>query len=240
MKQDPKTNGQETKQVLRRRVALGLVVAAGCAAFFWKCSRNSEGTAVDLMTAKVVRGDLLAAISASGTIEPEEVIDVGAQVAGQIRSFGKDASGKEIDYGSVVDEGMVLAEIDDSLYRADVAEAKARVLSARAAQVQSEAKLAQTERDWKRAQKLGPSAALSQTNYDAYQAAFEAAAANVDVTRAQVAQAEAVLVRAELNLGYCTIRSPVRGVIIDRRVNIGQTVVSSFNAPSLFLIAKDL
>src|SRR5204863_1674707 len=83
--------------------------------------------------------------------------------------------------------------------------------------------------------------------YDAYKAAYDAAKANVAVgdaaigqAQAEVPQADASLQRAQRNLGLCIIRSPVRGVIIDRRVNIGQTVVSSFNAPSLFLIAKDL
>jgi HlyD family secretion protein len=109
------------------------------------------------------------------------------------------------------------------------------------------AKLNQAERDWQRAQKLGPSEALAQSTYDAYRSAYDTAVANVAVGRASIlqakaslAQAEAVLRRAQRNLGYCTIKSPVKGVIIDRRVNIGQTVVASLNAPSLFLIAKDL
>jgi HlyD family secretion protein len=112
---------------------------------------------------------------------------------------------------------------------------------------QLKAKLYQATRDWDRAQKLGPSDALSQADYDAAQSAFETAKANVDVGKASVVQAqkavnqsEASLRRAQQNLDYCTIISPVKGVIIDRRVNIGQTVVSSLSAPSLFLIAKDL
>jgi len=100
--------------------------------------------------------------------------------------------------------------------------------------------------DWERAQELGPSDALSQSDFDAAQSAHQIAEANVAVGKAAilqaqngVAQAEAALRRAEQNLGYCTIISPVKGLIIDRRVNIGQTVVASLNAPSLFLLAKD-
>jgi HlyD family secretion protein len=202
----------------------------------------------------VKRGDLLVSISATGTVEPEEVIDVGAQVAGQILSFGKDANGKTVDYGSAVEEGTVLARIDDSLYAADAAQAEAQVESSRAGLQraaadleQMKAKFQQAERDWRRAQNLGPSEALAQASYDAYQSTYETAKANVAVgeaailqAKAGMAQADAVLRRAQRNLGYCTIKSPVRGVIIDRRVNIGQTVVASLNAPSLFLIAKDL
>ncbi len=230
-------------------VLFGLI--GGAAA--WLLQRNDE-QAITYRTSQVTQGDLLVSISATGTVEPEEVIDVGAQVAGQILSFGKDVSGKPVDYGSVVEEGTVLARIDDSLYLADAAQAEAQVQSARASELRAEAdleqmkaKLRQAERDWQRAQKLGPSEALAQVSYDAYQSTYETAKANVAVgeaailqAKASLAQAEAVVRRAQRNLGYCTIKSPVKGVIIDRRVNIGQTVVASLNAPSLFLIAKDL
>lgn len=205
-------------------------------------------------TVPVTRGDLRVTISATGTIEPEEVIDVGAQVAGRIVVFGKDKNGKTIDYGSEVEEGTVLAQIDDAIYAAETAQEKALLEQAGAGVVRAEAdlnqmkaKLYQAKRDWDRAQELGPSDALSQSDFDAAQSAYEIAKANVDVGKAAIvqakktfAQAEASLKRAERFLSYCTIRSPVKGVIIDRRVNIGQTVVASLNAPSLFLIAQDL
>jgi len=237
------------KRILVFAVVLGLVaVVVG-----WYLQRGNAQTAA-FRTDQVTRGDILVTIRATGTVEPEEVVDVGAQVAGQILYFGKDANGKTVDYGSPVEAGTILAKIDDSLYSADEAQAQAQVQSASASLQRAEAdleqlkaKLNQAERDWQRAQKLGPSEALSQSTYDAYRSAFETAAANVEVGRAAIlqakaslAQAEAVLRRAQRNLGYCTIKSPVKGVIVDRRVNIGQTVVASLNAPSLFLIAKDL
>ena len=246
--------GGRRKKLPKRMLVLLIIFAliGGAAALYFR-SADAE-SASPFQTRRVTRGDLLAAISATGTVEPEEVVDVGAQVAGQILSFGKDANGKTIDYGSVVENGTVLAKIDDSLYSADAAQAEAQVQSAKAALQRAEAdlgqmkaKLLQAERDWERARKLGPSEALSQSSYDAYQSAYETAKANVAVgdaailqARASLAQAEALSQRARRNLSYCTIKSPVKGVIIDRRVNIGQTVVASLNAPSLFLIAKDL
>jgi HlyD family secretion protein len=230
-------------------VVLGIIVGGGT----WYLYKVDE-EAVFYRTAAVERGDLLATISATGTVEPEEVVDVGAQVAGRINSFGKDKNEKIVDYGSVVEEGTILAEIDDSLYAADVAQATAQLRQTRAGVQRAEAdleqmkaKLYQAQRDWERAQKLGPSEALAESSYDAYKSAYETAKANVAIgeaaivqVKATVSQAEAALQRSQRNLSYCTIKSPVKGVIIDRRVNIGQTVVASLNAPSLFLIAKDL
>lgn len=245
----PNRRGRKTMKIIVTLLVLGLVAAASA----WYFQReNSE--AASFRTAQVTRGELLVSISATGTVEPEEVVDVGAQVAGQILSFGKDKSGKPIDYGSIVENGTILAVIDDSLYSAEAAQSEAQVRSAKATLQRAEAdleqmkaKLHQAERDWQRAQKLGPSEALAQSSYDAYRSAYETAKAIVAVgeasilqAKAGVAQSEAVLRRTQRNLGYCTIKSPVNGIIIDRRVNIGQTVVASLNAPSLFLIAKDL
>jgi HlyD family secretion protein len=230
-------------------ILAGLAGGTGCSP-----SGDTSGSSAGLRTGTVSRGDLVAQISATGTVEPEELVDVGAQVAGQINSFGKDKNGIEIDYNSIVEEGTILAQIDDTLYAADVKSARAQLAQATANKVRAEAdlvqlqaRLDQAQRDWDRAQKLGPSEALAQSAFDSYKAGYEIAKANLAVGqaaleqgRASVTQAEASLARSERNLSYCTIKSPVQGQIIDRRVNIGQTVVSSLNAPSLFLIANDL
>src|SRR5580704_16823466 len=228
-----------------------LLFVAGWGVWQWRAHAAHKPA---FREAPVKRGDLFVSITATGTLEPEEVVDVGAQVAGQINVFGQDKNGKSIDYGSVVEEGTVLAKIDDCLYAADVDLAKAQLDQDKAGEVraaadleQMKAKLTQAEADWNRAQKLGPSEALAPTAYDSYKANYEIAKANVDLDEASLKQAFATTVQAKASLDrvqrtldYCTIRSPVKGVIIDRRVTIGETVVSSFNTPSLFLIAKDL
>ncbi len=240
-------------RILKRVAFASIFLAALALMGFWTFGPASKPSAL-FRSIPVKRGDLVATIGATGTVEPEEVIDVGAQVAGRILSFGKDLAGKPIDYGSAVGEGTILAQIDDALYSADVAQTKAQLDQARAGVLRAEAdlgqlqaKLFQAERDWKRAQKLGPSDALSQSDFDGAQSANDIAKANLAVGKAALAQAtnavsqaEATLRKAQQNLDYCTIKSPVKGVIIDRRVNIGQTVVASLNAPSLFLLAKDL
>jgi HlyD family secretion protein len=265
---------------VKRIIILVLLLAAGGFAGWYYY--GSDSRTVGFRTAAVERGDLLTTINATGTIEPEEVIDVGAQVAGQITGFGKDPRGKPIDYGSPVEAGTVLARIDVALYQAMLDRAKAQVEQADAALesskamvVQAEAnvqkaiadlgqmqaKLTQSERDLSRANRLINTTALAPADYDAAESAYQTAKATLAVGEATVAQnkaslknaqanvlkaraavtdAKAAYENAEINLRYCTIKSPVKGVIVDRRVNVGQTVVSSLNAPSLFLIAKDL
>ncbi|MCE9548209.1 MAG: hypothetical protein K8T25_22280, partial [Planctomycetia bacterium] len=113
-------------------------------------------------TAEVARGDLLVTIDASGPIEPEEVVDVGAQVAGKIASLGKDPRGqqdpkfkdKTVDYGTNVKQGMLLAQIDDALYRAQRNSAAAALEHAKADLGELVAKRDQAEADWNRAQRL--------------------------------------------------------------------------------------
>lgn len=229
-----------------------LALAGAGAAWWW--TRPKAAPQVAYKTNPVTRGQTTQTIRATGTIEPEDLIDIGAQITGQIMAFGKDTEGNEVDYCSVVRKGQLLARIDDVTYKAEVtiakanlATAQAQLSSAEASVVQLAAKLRQADRDWRRAQKLGVGDALSQKDYDAYQSAYETSAANLDVGRASVeqakasiAQAQAQLEKAERNLSYCDILSTVDGVVIDRRVNIGQTVTASMSTPSLFLVAKDL
>ena len=235
-------------------LVLLLLLCAGAATWYVRRAEGHSGQGSAWRTAEAQRGDLTVTITATGTIEPEESIDVGAQVQGRITEFGKDVKGKSVDNNSEVKAGQVLAVIDASVYQSEVDQAQAQLKQAQAGVARAQAdlgqlkaKLLQADRDWKRAQKLGPSDALSQADYDAYDSAYETAKANVAVgesaieqAKATVTQNEAALKRAQQNLNYCTIYAPVDGVVITRRVNIGQTVVSSLSAPSLFLLAKDL
>jgi HlyD family secretion protein len=227
---------------MRKVIILLLIVGligGGVGFWYWKAQANQGSS---FRTAPVIRSHLQANIGATGTIQPEEVIDVGAQVAGRIEKFGTDLrdSSKTIDYGSVVEKDTVLAQIDPAVYGARRDQAKADLAKARADLLQQQAKQVQAQRDSERARSMILGKAISQAEFDAAQAAYETAQANIGVSQAQILQAQAALKEAETNLEYTTVRSPVKGVIIDRRVNVGQTVVASLQAPSLFLIAKDL
>jgi len=226
---------------MKKLLLILILLWGGGAAGIWYWS-ELKAQQVTFRTVSVRHGDLLATINATGTLEPQEVVDVGAQIAGEIQSFGDDPKhpSKVISYGSLVEEGTVLARLDDSLLKARANQAQASLDRSKADLEQAEVKLRQAERDLDRAKNLFNKRSIPTQEYDTALTEYEAGKANVSLAKSSIELAEANLEEANVNLGYTTITSPVKGVILDRRVNIGQTVIASLNAPSLFLIAKDL
>lgn len=232
-------------------VVLAILALVGAGVYFIAISGTSD--VVKFKTANVEKGDVVRTIEATGTVEPDDLVDVGARVSGEIVSFGKDRAGAELDFGSVVKEGDVMALIDDKIQqtnlqqaKANLQQAKANLAQSKAALLVSEAAMRKAERDWNRAKKLGVSEALSQSTYDDYLSTWEKSVAEVESAKARILAAEAAisyseaaLATAQRNLEYCVIKAPVDGVVISREVNVGQTVVSNMNASSLFLLAKD-
>lgn len=230
----------------------GIVLVAGGGAYL-KMNYTAEPQS-NFRTATVKHGEVASIILATGPVEAEENIDVGSQVTGKIDHFGPDPRGKEdstspdkekykgkfVDYCTPVNEGDLLVQIDDSVYQAQLAQAEANLLRAKADLLQMQAKLAQANNDWERAKSLLPKNAISQSDYDMNKANYEAALANIGVGDAVIKQCEAARDMAKRNLDYTTIKAPVKGVIVNRKVNAGQTVVANMSAQSLFLLAKDL
>jgi HlyD family secretion protein len=210
-----------------------LIGLAGLAGFGYVKYYRGEGTS-SFRTAPVERGNMLPTIEATGSLEPEEVVDIGSQVNGLITEL-------KADFGSNVETDQVLATVDDKIYKAIADQNEAAVSAAKGnlALAKANAKLAQEnfERD---KVLLGTKGALTPSQSDADVAACESTQATVVIDEAAIKQADAMLRQSQTNLGYCNIRSPVKGTIVDRRVNKGQTVVSSLSASSLFLLAKDL
>jgi HlyD family secretion protein len=193
-------------------------------------------------TVAVKKGSVDQVVRAKGTLEPEDVIDVGAQVNGVIRSLGRDPRDpkKTVDYTTMVEEGTVLAQLDDGLFRIQMDKAKAALVKTQAEARHKEAQLTRERRTLDRVTKGFAKKAATEEDVEAAKDAVEVAKADTESAKAAVDEAKVELKIAENNLRYTTIRSPVSGIIIDRRVNVGQYVVSSLNAPSLFLIARDL
>jgi HlyD family secretion protein len=231
---------------------IALIIVAGTGVAYY-ANHSTAALPTSLRTVAIERGDLLSTIGATGTVEPEEVVDIGAQVMGSVLEFGPDLNhpGKSVDFCSVVAKDALLAKIDPTPYEAALEQAEAQLERSEVDLLQLEARCEQSEQDWKRAKQLQEAnrrlqktdknlVVISDTDYDLAAANYKVAKANVAVGKATIRQNKASVRVAKTNLGYATIKSPVRGVILDRRVNVGQTVVANLNTPSLFLIAKDL
>jgi HlyD family secretion protein len=213
---------------------LAILGLSGVGWFVYVRFVNKESQA-NFRTAKVERGDMLPTIGATGTIEPEEVVDIGAQVTGIITDL-------HADYGTRVEAGQKLAQIDPTKYKAALASAEADVASANAALQLANANVANADAMLQRDKDLEKNtpAALIKSQYDIDKAAAGVSHAQVSVALASIKAKEAIRDSARTDLGYTEIKSPVKGIIIDRRVNVGQTQVSALSASSLFLLAKDL
>jgi HlyD family secretion protein len=172
------------------------------------------------------------------------VVDVGAQIPGRILSFGPDAEkaktkkGATVDYGTRVKKGDLLAKLDDEPYLAELDSTEAALLLAQANVEQAKAKLHQAQQAYERAEKLRGT--NSESDYERAEAAYRISKAEVAVAEARLKQAEIQKQAVQIKLKYTVINSPIDGVVIDRRADVGQTVVAALNAPSLFLLAQDL
>ena len=227
--------------------AAGLMLLAGCGD---KVPLAAKKKGPSYRLAPIARTDVVRTVEATGTVTPRNSpsgIPVGAQVNGRlIKLF--------VDYNSVVTNGQVVALIDPLVYEANYKSAVARLHVSRAnvevgeASVKSrEAELALAEKTYSRKRQLVDKALAPIAELDSAEQALATAAASLDSAKASlksakasVEQAEAEVSQAEANLKYCTIVSPVDGIVIDRKVEEGETVVSSMNAVPVLTIAEDL
>ncbi len=212
-------------------------VGGAAGVWYWNEARPQH---VEFRTVLVKRGDLLATINATETLEARrEVADVDAQIAGEVISFGadpRDSSRRTISHGSPVEEGTLLATLDDKVFTARLHQAKATVAKAEADVEQAQVKVRQTDRELERVQRLFKARSISPQEYDASAAESEGARAALLVAKSASEIASANLEEASVNLSYTTIKSPVKGVIVDRHHEypLGQTVVASLTRRACF------
>jgi len=186
--------------------------------------------------APVTRTDIVRTVEATGTVQPRNTkngIPVGAQVNGRIIKLF-------VDYNSIVTNGQIVALIDPLVYDAAHRNAVAQLHNAQANVKKWEAALVLAEKTLTRKKNLFAKQMCAETDLDTAQEARDSAAASLDSARASVEQGEASVSKAKADLDYCTIRSPVNGVVLARKVEEGETVVSSMNAVPVLTIAEDL
>jgi HlyD family secretion protein len=180
------------------------------------------------------QNDPSSVVTVDGVIEPQVLVNIAPTVDGVLREItpaGEDAA--------VVKKSDVLARIDPARYETDLAIAKTELQRARAALVLAKAKVTLAELELEKARK-SPDKSGDDSAIALARAALDVAKAGVVSEEANVAHRKALLGRAEANVSACTIRSPIDGITIDRRVNVGQFVSAAASSPSLFLIASDL
>jgi HlyD family secretion protein len=198
-------------------ISSSVVVVAIIIAYFLFVRNHSQ--AYNFKFDKVSQGDLTVFITATGTINAVTSVDVGTQVSGIIAKL-------YADFNSVVKKGQLIAQIDPTFLIQSVKDAEANLDKARA-------QYADSKRNYEREKVMLERGLDSQLNYDAALTTYES-------NEASLKSAQASLDRAKINLSYATIYAPIDGVVINRAVNIGQTVAASFSSPTLFTIANDL
>ena len=215
-----------------KKIIIGgiILIAVAVTAFFLLRNKNGE---VKYRTEKVTKGDIEMTITATGTVNAVTTVLVGTQVSGTIRNI-------YVDYNSPVKKGQLIARIDPATFQAQVDQARANLLSAKANLEKARATTVDAKRTMERNRELLAKNLVAQSDYDTAETNYENTAAGVNAAKAQVAQTEAALRSAEINLRYTKILSPVDGVVISRSVDVGQTVAASFQTPTLFTIAQDL
>ena len=222
--------GDEVRHM--KKILIGAAVAAvvAVAAFIAFRGKNND---MKFGTDRVVRGDIVSTVTATGTVNAVTTVLVGTQVSGTIKNI-------LVDFNSPVKKGQLIAQIDPATFEAQVDQARANLFSAKANLERAEATLVDSERTMKRNRELFTKNLIARSDVDTAETNYATSKAQVSASKAQVSQTEAALRNAETNLRYTRILSPVDGIVVSRNVDIGQTVAASFQTPTLFNIAQDL
>jgi HlyD family secretion protein len=209
--------------------AIALVIAAGLA---WRAAHRPPPPA-KYITATVAVGDVTEKVQATGAVQPLLQVNVGAQVNGRVTRV-------DVDFNSVVKKGDVLAEIDPTLYGAQVTQSRANLDAQRAQLASAKASLDTAHVAYERVQKLYAQNLASKADVDNAKGQYDVATANVSSAQAAIGATRAQLSQSETNIGFTKIYSPVDGVVVTRSIDPGATIASSFQTPVLFVIAQDL
>ncbi|MDR1649293.1 MAG: efflux RND transporter periplasmic adaptor subunit [Synergistaceae bacterium] len=218
------------RNFLKKTVFL-LVAAAAWGG--WHFFFRDTAVVYELRTEKADSGDITATVTAGGKLNAVSVVEVGTQVSGTIQEL-------YVDFNSPVKEGQLIAQLDPSVLRSQLVEARANLAVAEAGVGSAEASLTDSERKFARSKELDARKLIARSELEDAETLVFLKRAQLREAKARVVQARAAVERAETNLAYTRIASPVDGVIVSRKVDVGQTVAASFQTPTLFSIARDL
>jgi HlyD family secretion protein len=217
---------------MKRAIAILLILAgigAGVGAYYMR----RGGGEVQISTVPVTRGEIVSSVGATGALQAVTTVQIGSQVSGNVAWLGAD-------FNSIVKSGQVIARIDPSMFQTQVEQARANLARAQADVERNRVALEDAETKFRRATELAARELVSQSDLDAAKVAVDAAKAQLQSARAQVVQAQASLNQNQVNLDHTVITTPIDGIVIQRSVDVGQTVAASLQSPTLFIIAADL
>ena len=190
---------------------------AGGGYYAWQTWFAPVGSAASLVTAVATRGNLEDTVTATGTLQPKDYVDVGTQVSGQLKQL-------HVDIGAVVKKGQLLAEIDPSVYQAKVDGDQAQLLNQRAQLADKQAQLALAELQLTRQQNMMRDDATTADALQSAEATRKSALAQQDALKAQIQQTGSTLRGDEANLGYTKIYAPIAGTVVSQAAKLGQTL----------------
>lgn len=211
----------------------GVAALGGLVWFLFLREDEPESALAKYETTKVDRGQIVAKVTATGTLSALVTVQVGSQVSGRVQALF-------VDFNDPVTKGQVIAKVDPRMFESQIEQARANDIAARGNLERAQAQAAEAERQLARTESLAAQKLVSEADLDAARANAAVARATARATEGQVAQGRASLRQAELNLNYATIVSPIDGIVVSRAVDVGQTVAASFQAPVLFTLAEDL
>ncbi|MBX3187570.1 MAG: efflux RND transporter periplasmic adaptor subunit [Labilithrix sp.] len=217
---------------LRRLAALGVVALLVGGGLVFR-AKNRPAPPAKFVTAQPSAGDVAEKVQATGAVQPVLQVNIGSQVNGRVAKV-------HVDFNSVVKKGDLLAEIDPIQYGAQVSQVSAQVAAQRANLESSKANAAAAQVAFERVQRLHQQSLASKGELDTALGQLEVAKAQVASADAQIGAIQAQLSQSQTNVGWTKIYSPVDGVVVTRSIDPGATVVASFQAPVLFVIAQDL
>jgi HlyD family secretion protein len=224
------------KRRFRKPLIIVIIIVIVIAALSLLTGKNNEPASAQYKTESITKGSLTVTVSATGSLEPRNQVDVGSELSGIVKTV-------DVDFNDHVTKGQILATIDTSKLEAQVKQSKASLESANAKVLDSEATQKEMKNELKRMMQvweLSGKKIPSQNEIESAEAALQRALASVASARAQVSQAKATLEANETDLAKMVIKSPVNGIVLNRAIEPGQTVAASFQAPVLFTLAEDL
>ena len=229
-------SGAAPQRARRQRLGRLALVVAACALvaaggyYAWQYWFDDDAENVDVVTAVAQRGNLEDTVTATGTLQPKDFVDVGTQVSGQVKRL-------LVDVGAVVKAGQLLAEIDPSVYQSKVDADRAQLLNQGAQLADRQAQLVLAEQQLKRQQNLMRENATSADALQIAEAARQSNVAQVNSIKAQIQQTQSTLRGDEANLGYTKIYAPIAGTVVSQAAKQGQTLNANQSAPIVMRIA---